>query len=283
MSLADSPGQGATQGHAGFLRNPPNPQERSRKRGSSREHSVLSLLSTRPADAPIPGGGSWCCRGCRRGGGDTQSWPSSRASCDRPSRVQTPGPYPTPGQESREELAHPKTGAKVRRKLPLTSPGSHPWSRPWGSWTDPQLPTGTAGVGHKDTCPRGRAWPGLLPLQRAVCRPGPARGRRARGGHGALGCIGARGSSPSRPLCYPPHHRPDAPQRRTREGPVRWSAGGHEAGLHQILPEADLPTKPTWPSPGCPPHRLWTRPLGAPWKSGPQGWGPQIKRAEPSR
>ena len=143
------------------------------------------------------GGGSWRCRGCRRGGGDTQSRSSSRASCDRPSRVQTPGPYPTPGQESREEPAHPKTGAKVRRKLPLTSPGSYPWSRPWGSWTHPQLPIGAAGVGHKDTCPRDRAWPGLLPLQRVVCRPGPASGRRARGPREHRGW----GSSPSRPPC----------------------------------------------------------------------------------
>lgn len=191
------------------------------------------------------GGGSWRCRGCRRGGGNTQSRPSSGASCNRPSRVQTPSPHPTPGQESREEPAHPKTGAKVRRKLPLTSRGSHPWSWPWGSWTHPQLPVSTAGVGHKDTCPRGRAWPGLLPLQRVACRLGPARGRRSSRGHRALGCIGAGGSSPSGPPCYPSHHRPDAPQRRTREGPVRWSAGGHEAGLHRILLEAELPTRPT--------------------------------------
>lgn len=199
------------------------------------------------------GGGSWCCRGCRRGGGDTQSRPSSRASCDRPSRVQTPGPHPTPGQESREEPAHLKTGAKVRRKLPLTSPGGHPWSRPWGFWTHPQLPISTAGVGHKNTCPRGRAWPGLLPLQRAVCRPGPARGRRARGVHRALGCIGAGGAAP-------PGHcaalRTAGPT-LLRGGPERALFGGQQVGMTQAstgsCPEQSYPPGPHGQALAAPP------------------------------
>ena len=80
-----------------------------------------------PSRGPDPRGAeAGAAVGVGVGVGHRESQPSSRASCDWPPRVQTPGPHPTPGREIREEPAHPKTGAKVRRKLPLTSPGSHP-------------------------------------------------------------------------------------------------------------------------------------------------------------
>lgn len=167
--------------------------------------------------------------------------------------------------------------SRGQKKATTHVSGESPRSRPRGSWTYPRLPVSPAGVGHNDTCPRGRAWPGLLPAAKGGPqpdhRPGPARGWRASGGHRALGFIGAVGGSLSRPLCCPSHLRPHAPQRRTRAGPALWWAGRHEAGLPRILPRAELPTRPTWPGPGCPPHCLWTGPLGTPRKSGPKAPG----------
>lgn len=188
-SLAVSSGWGATWGQAGSLRNPPNAQERSRKRSSSREHGVLSPLSACPAEAPIPGGGSWCCCGRRRGGGDTRRAsraPERAATAHLACRPPAP-PHSRPREQGRTGPSEDESKGQERATAHVPGESGAP-GHTHGS------PVGPAGVGHKDTCPRGRAWPGLLPQAEGGLqpdrRPGPARERRASVGHRAWSSSG---------------------------------------------------------------------------------------------
>lgn len=131
-----------------------------------------------------------------------------------------------------------------------------------------------------------RAWPGLLPCRgRPAAGPqaGASQGRRASVGHRSLEFIGGWEARLSRPPCCPPHHRPHAPQRRTRAGPALWPAGGHEAGptpgscqgraSHQAHVARPWPPTPP-PVDRTTRNSLEVRPQGA--------RGPQTERAKPS-
>ena len=185
-------------------------------------------------------------------------------------------PVPTPLQAKRAgknrpiRRREPKSGENYRSHPRGVTPGPGP-GVPGRTHSSPSVLLGSV-----TRIPVPEIEPGQ------ACSPckGRSAGRvqPAGGGPEALGSTGAGGAVP------PGHRAPFSPQaRRSSEedqrGPCRWSAGGHEAGLHRILPEAELPTTPTWPCPGCPPHRLWTRPLGTPWKS--RGLNLPGKRPDP--
>lgn len=99
---------------------PSDAQGLSRKCSSSREHSVLSLPSARPAQAWSQGSGNWRCRGqvcvCGVGGGQRagQAPNPPRAGQEGSAGMHTSPPT----QEGREELAHYTDESKGQEKAP---------------------------------------------------------------------------------------------------------------------------------------------------------------------
>lgn len=191
-----------------------------------------------PSRGPDPRGAeAGAAVGVGVGVGHRESQPSSRASCDWPPRVQTPGPHPTPGREIREEPAHPKTGAKVRRKLPLTSPGSHPGpglGAPGHTHGSPSVLLGSVTM-----TPVPEAEPGWAcsPLQREARSRTAGLGQPGGGapaeGIGPWGSLGLGGGEAS-----PGHHAALLTSGPTLliGGPERAQLCGQQAGMKQACP-----------------------------------------------
>lgn len=88
-----------------------------------------------------------------------------------------PQPHPTPGRESREEPARPKMKAKVRRELPLTSPGS-----PGLLDTRMALPSVLLGSVTRTPVPEAEPGQACFPRQREACSRTAGQGQPGSGG-----------------------------------------------------------------------------------------------------